>query len=40
MIFAAIMGATALAAGVGLVGLLIVDAYDYVKRGEHEYEED
>lgn len=40
MIIAAIMGAIALAAGVGLVALLIVDAYDYVKRGEHEYEED
>lgn len=40
MIFAAIMGAIALTAGVGLAAVMIVDAYDYVKNGEHEYEED
>ena len=39
MIIAAIMGAIALTAGVALAAVMIVDAYDYVKRGEHEYEE-
>lgn len=36
MIIALIFGAIALTAGVGLVAVLIVDAYDHVKRGEHE----
>lgn len=40
MIVVAILGAIALTAGVGLAAVMIVDAYDYVKRGEHEYEED
>lgn len=40
MIITLIFGAIALTAGVGLAAIMIVDAYDYVKNGEHEYEED